>query len=64
MQLSELIEAILNIIAGPTNVLENCDQAQALIGKMKNEEENIGQGRSLWQADKFLRSVVSKLCEK
>ena len=64
MQFSELLEMLYGIMAGPTGVLENCDQAQSTIGKMKGVEENIGQGRFMWKVDEYAKSVVSSLCSK
>ena len=64
MQFSELLEMVYSIIAGPSEVFENCDQAQSTIGKMKGAEENIGQGKLMWRVDKFIKSVVGDLCAK
>lgn len=64
MQLSELVKMIFNIIAGPTDVFEDCDQAQSIISKMKQEEEDIAQGKEMWKADELLRSIISGLCGK
>ena len=64
MQFSELLEMVYSILAGPTEVFENCNQANSTVGKMKEVEENIGQGRLMWKVNKYVKSVVGDLCAK
>ena len=64
MQFSELLEMVYSILAGPTEVFENCNQANSTIGKMKEVEENIGQGRLMWRVDKYIKSIVSGMCRR
>ena len=64
MQFSELLEMVYSILAGPTEVFENCNQANSTIGKMKEVEDNIGQGRLMWRVDKYIKSIVSGMCRR
>lgn len=64
MQFSELVEVICGLIGGPTEVIENCDQAQATLKKMREKEEDISQGKLLWQLDKLVKPIMGSLCGK
>jgi hypothetical protein len=64
MQFSELIEVICGLIGGPTEILEDCDQAQATLKRMREKEEDISQGKLLWQIDKLIRSTIESLCKE
>ena len=64
MQFSELLELIYSVCVGPTDVFENCEQAQSTIGKMKDAEENFGQGKIIWNIDKYMKDIIDRICNK
>ena len=59
--ISDIIRLIANVIAGPTDTAEDCKTLQNIIACTEKKEEDVSQGKVLWEGMKARENVIGTM---
>ena len=59
--ISDIIRLITNVLAGPTDAAEDCKTVHNIIACTEKKEEDVAQGKVLWEGMKTREMVIDTM---
>ena len=59
--ISDILRLAANVLAGPTDAAEDCKTVQNIIACTEKKEEDVSQGKVLWEGMKTREKVIGTM---